>query len=102
MGVQLGNLIVTELESRDLTEEERLDLVDRLANEAGISESTMGQIIRGEIECPPFERLQGISEVLSISLESLVSAGEGDGCNYDTTENKLLDKMAYIRNKFKV
>lgn len=55
---------------------------EQLGNAAGISADTVGQIISGEINCPPMERLQGFAEELGVSVQSLVDAAEEDGCTY--------------------
>ena len=51
--------------------------------EAGISASTVGQIKNGSIDCPPIDRLRGIARAIGVSVSSLVSAAERDGCNYE-------------------
>ena len=53
-----------------------------LAEAAGIDESTVRQILRGEIEAPPLRRLQGFARVLSVDVDKLVSAAEADGGEY--------------------
>lgn len=50
-----------------------------LADAAGIDESTVGQILAGEIARPPDERLRGFASALDVSFESLlelIPAGE--------------------------
>lgn len=63
--------------------DDRSEAVMRMAQEAGISESTVNQILRGEIDCPPRDRLQGFAEALGVSVSSVISAAEQDGCSYD-------------------
>lgn len=63
--------------------DDRSEAVMRMAQEAGISENTVNQILRGEIECPPRDRLQGFAEALGVSVSSVISAAEQDGCSYD-------------------
>lgn len=53
-------------------------LVERMAREAGIEPGTVQQILRGEIETPPRERLAGFARVLGVSLETLTDAVGGD------------------------
>lgn len=46
---------------------------EQLAKAAGISVSTVGQILRGDIKKPPFKRLAGFSAVLRVDVDVLVS-----------------------------
>jgi HK97 family phage prohead protease len=62
--------------------------IARMASAAGISVSTVGQILRGEIECPPIARLRGFARALSVSLDSIVGAAERDGCSYEGSEGR--------------
>ncbi len=63
-------------------DDERSNLIDRMASAAGISRSTVTQILAGEIETPPEQRLRGFAEVFGVSLRSLMSlvdnSEEGD------------------------
>ena len=79
-GQQLGDLI------RELRDERGLSN-DDLADAAGISVSTVGQIIAGTIFCPPVARLQRIARRLNVNLSRLIAAAEQDGCDrYDETD----------------
>ena len=62
------------------------DQVSELADAAGISESTVRQILRGDINAPPLRRLEGMASVLNVSVKRLVDAATEDGGNYDTDE----------------
>ena len=70
-------------------EKERQVIIARLARESGsargagtITVSTVNQIIRGEINCPPLTRLEGFAKVLGVSLVAIRRAAERDGCDY--------------------
>lgn len=65
----------------------RGDVIDRMASAAGISASTVGQILRAEINCPPLSRLNGFASALDVSASSLRRLAENDGCNYDVNGN---------------
>jgi transcriptional regulator with XRE-family HTH domain len=65
------NRLLDQLSDGDA--EARSELIDRMASAAGISRSTVSQILRAEIEIPPEDRLRGFAEVLGVSLESLMS-----------------------------
>lgn len=53
------------------TPEDEADLVGRMASAAGIEIGTVRQILRGEIETPPPERISGFAKVLGVSVKSL-------------------------------
>lgn len=68
----LSDRLNSLIDERAETREERAELVDRLASAAGIDDGTVNQILDGEIEVPPRDRLRGFAEVLDVSLDSLV------------------------------
>lgn len=74
-GEKLGNLIADLAEAADITHQE-------IGEVAGISASTVGQIISGSIICPPMKRLEGIAKALGVSTSRLVTVAEADGCDY--------------------
>lgn len=47
------------------------DIVARLASAAGITESTVNQILQGSIKRPPDNRLRGFARVLNIGFDQL-------------------------------
>ena len=73
-GQALGDLL------RELRDERELSN-DDLADAAGISVSTMGQILGGTSGCPPVSRLQGLARRLNVNLSRLITAAEADGCD---------------------
>ena len=58
---------------------ERTAAVERMASAAGISASTVGQILRAEITCPPDQRLRGFAEALGVPVADLLAAAGRDG-----------------------
>jgi len=60
----------------------RSDLIDMLSDAAGISTGTVNQILSGDINCPPIERLEAFAQVLDVAVGWLVEGAEEDGCNY--------------------
>lgn len=79
-GEVLGG-VLSEMLPRDPVD--RAATVSRLAEAAGISESTVQQILRGEIQAPPIERLEAFARVLRVPLDRLVAAAEQDGGTYE-------------------
>ena len=73
-GQALGDLL------RELRDERELSN-DDLADAAGISVSTIGQILGGTSDCPPVSRLQGPARRLNVNLSRLITAAEADGCD---------------------
>ncbi len=86
MGRRLAALLNGEVDKRD---DDRADVVSRLASAAGIEENTVNQILNGSIDCPPLARLRAFASSLSVSLDSLISAGEADGCTYELASCKV-------------
>lgn len=62
------NEAIEAMVSEDMT---RAEIIAAMAQAAGIETSTVNQILNGEIERPPDERLRGFAQVLNISLETL-------------------------------
>ena len=72
---------------------ERSEIISRISSAASISESTVGQILSGTIQCPPTDRLRGFARVLGISLDSIFTAGNRDGCEYEKSKlDDIFDK----------
>lgn len=76
-----GDSLAAALNSKlSQDEETRSSQIKKMASAAGISESTVGQILNGSINCPPKKRLIGFAKALNVSASSLVSAAKRDGC----------------------
>jgi ATP-dependent Clp endopeptidase proteolytic subunit ClpP len=97
-GASLGgflNGVIDDMETETIT---RADIIDSMASAAGISSSTVGQILNGSINCPPLDRLEGFAEVLDVSLNQIITAAEGDSCEY-AVDNSNNNTMATEENK---
>ena len=68
---RLGEFLRDRAEDRDLS-------VADLATAAGVSESTMQQILGGAIERPPDARLRGLASRLGVSFDRLIALVPGD------------------------
>ncbi len=75
-GEALGALLKKLRDELDLTNQE-------LADAAGISVGTMSQILNGAIICPPISRLEGLASLLGVSVDTLITEAEKDGCTYE-------------------
>lgn len=78
------NEVITGLISDDRPAEM---IIAELADAAGIDASTVSQILAGEINCPPLERLEGFATSLGVPVADLVAAAEADGCKYDDEDD---------------
>ena len=56
----------------DAQDDDRSAVIARMATAAGIEPATVNNILTGNIEVPPRERLQGFARVLGVSLDELV------------------------------
>ncbi len=70
----------------------RADILKRMASAAGISVSTVQQILRNEIETPPEQRLRGFARTLGLSFDRLAKAAglEKKGDDKMTEEQKAM------------
>lgn len=95
----LNRLIDAQIpDDADDEDAERARIIGEMAEAAGISASTVQQILDGEINCPPLDRLEGFARVLDSSLERLRSAAERDGCEYED-EDEEEEEESYRRSK---
>lgn len=82
-GENLGAFLNAEIDKKVTDDKSRADIIDDMAEEAGISTSTVSQILSGKIICPPVDRLEGFARALDISASSIISSAESDGCDYE-------------------
>lgn len=86
-GANLAGVLNARIDNLETDERSRGDIVDEMGEEAGISPDTVRQILSGDLNCPPVDRLEGFARALDISVESLITAAESDGCEYGSNEN---------------
>jgi transcriptional regulator with XRE-family HTH domain len=77
-GAALARVLSREIGDGD----DRSAVIARMARAAGISVSTVNQILNGSVNCPPRNRLAGFARVLGTSVDALINAAERDGCEY--------------------
>lgn len=82
-GASLAAALERAIEAAQSDDEDRRAVISRMAEAAGIESSTVTQILDGDINCPPLERLAGFAEALDVSQDDLVAAAERDGCSYE-------------------
>lgn len=82
-GESLAAALNDAIDAKATDDKPRSDVIDEMASAAGISASTVGNIISGtNINCPPLDRLEGFASSLDVSTQSLITAAERDGCDY--------------------
>lgn len=81
-GAGLSRMLNDLIDGMVTDDRSRADIIESVASAGGISASTVSQILRGDIDCPPLSRLEGFAEALNVSMSSIISAAEGDGCDY--------------------
>lgn len=84
MGQRLASTLETAIEAQVTEDRTRADVIEDMAQAAGIDSGTVNSILNADIDCPPLERLDGFAEVLDVSADSLRRAAGEDGCEYDT------------------
>lgn len=85
-GERLAALLNREIDDQATEERPRADIIEEMATAAGISAGTVNQILNASINCPPLNRLEGFAEVLNVSQDSLIEAGNADGCDYESDD----------------
>lgn len=81
----------------------RGEIIEAMGSAAGISADTVREILSGEINCPPLDRLAGLASALSgVTAGQLRAAAERDGCEYGGDERSncgCCKTPAAIRNR---
>jgi transcriptional regulator with XRE-family HTH domain len=76
---------------------DQADVVDEIADAAGIEDGTVNSILRGDIECPPPDRLAGFAEALGVSESELMDAANTDGCELSSNaQGSMKDRATKI------
>jgi len=106
LGSSLSSLLKKAINSQVDKGASRSDIIEKMASGAGIDAGTVGQIVNGEIKCPPMKRLAGLAKPLSsVSMSAIKNALKSDGCNQEqmsdqTEELELnLEKMKSLDGK---
>jgi transcriptional regulator with XRE-family HTH domain len=96
---RLGDFIKRRMEEKEITAE-------GLAKAAGITPAAVMQIVRGEIQRPPDERLRGFAKGLGVSFEHLLSLiprelreSEGEAMEKDKDKEKEMEKDKQEKEK---
>jgi|SaaInl4_150m_RNA_FD_contig_123_16895_length_7918_multi_5_in_2_out_2_4 transcriptional regulator with XRE-family HTH domain len=100
-GSGLSSLLNSKIDSKVSDTKSKGDIKDSMGKAAGISSATVNNILSGNINCPPIERLSGFAKVLNVSLKSLKDAAKRDGCKYSDERSiceftNPIDKLDFI------
>ncbi len=87
-GERLAALLNTLIDDAATEDRPRSEVIEAMADAAGISASTVSQILRGEVDCPPLSRLEGFASALGVGVGRLTTAAEADGCDYGDDASK--------------
>jgi transcriptional regulator with XRE-family HTH domain len=74
------------------SDKSRSDVVEEIATAADIETSTVNDILAGNIEAPPEERLQGFSDVLGVSMDEVMEAMGEDAPEEFAEQNEVLSE----------
>lgn len=91
-GESLASALNNAIDAMVTDDRSRPDVISAMGSAAGIESGTVNSIISGSINCPPISRLEGFAEALNVSMSSLQSAAEDDGCSYDLEGNCDLNR----------
>ena len=78
-----GTNLATVLNAAIGDGDDRMDTIAMMATAAGIEADTVNQILDGEIDCPPMDRLEKFADTLNITVDTLTEAAMQDGCTYE-------------------
>lgn len=99
-GASLAELLNNAIEKAETDDKDRSQIITEIASAAGIESGTVNEILTGNINCPPLNRLEGFASVLDVSISSLQSAAESDGCSYDEDEDEDEERVVGLFRKF--
>lgn len=86
-GAELASVLTSAINGLASEDQPEGQIIDEMADAAGIEPGTVRQILDGSINCPPIERLEAFASVLDVPVETLVEAGNRDGCDYRNAES---------------
>lgn len=86
-GEQLADFLNDRIDELATEDRPRSQIIEEMADAAGIEPTTVEQILRAGITCPPLERLEGFADVLDVSVDRLVREAGSDGCDYSESES---------------
>lgn len=93
-GEALGSALSDAVDGMVTDDLSRADIIQQLADAAGIEPSTVNQILTGAIQCPPVDRISAFAGVLGISISSLSDAAVQDGCDPDLYRSSRTDESS--------
>lgn len=98
-GAALIKALDSAIDKKVTDDNTKSDVISSMATAAGISSSTVSQILRGEIDIPPEKRIRGFAKALGISFGSLESAVKKDGGRTDNMEFTVENATEYLKEQ---
>ena len=81
------------------SDKSRSDVVEEIATAAGVETSTVNDILAGNIEAPPEDRLQGFSDVLGVSMDEVMEAMGEDAPEFAEQTEVLSEKEERLQQR---
>lgn len=81
-GASLARTLNNRIDEMEDDETSRADIIEGMGSAADISAGTVNDILAGDINCPPLERLEAFASFLDLSVDTLTAAAREDGCSY--------------------
>jgi transcriptional regulator with XRE-family HTH domain len=83
LGGDLADLMRGEMVRQAASDDRQMSqMMQEMADAAGMSRGHMHAIKRGEVGCPSMDAIEAMSDILGVDTEMLVMAAERDGCDY--------------------
>lgn len=89
MGKNLAAALNRAIASKIGASTNRADIIQKMASSAKISPNTVTNILSGDINCPPENRINAFARTLGVSSAALKAAMGRDGCS--TNDGGLKD-----------
>lgn len=89
-GASLATALNRRIEQMVSDDRSRSEIIGSISSAAGISSGTVNQILNGEIDRPPDNRLRGFSSVLDLGMSRLQSLADSDAGKTIMTLEQLL------------
>ena len=83
-GAKAKGMLADELNTLiDDGDEDRDEMIQKLADECGMDTDGINAILDGEMECPTKEVIEGLARGCGVTADKLFDAAMQDGCAYD-------------------
>jgi len=98
-GQNLAAALNDLIEDQTDDETSRADVVQAMAQAAGITPGTVNAILNADINCPPLNRLRGFASALGTSLTRLRELAESDGCDFENESRSNQYELEILKSE---